>query len=39
MNATAKKLVVAVAVAAITVLGVAAPAEAGRQTSRTIWCC
>lgn len=39
MNATAKKLVVAVAVAAITVLGVAAPADAAPKTSRTIWCC
>ena len=39
MNATAKKLVVTVAVAALTVLGVAAPADAARQSARTIWCC
>ena len=39
MNATAKKLVVAVAVAAFTVLGVAAPASAARVQYKTVWCC
>lgn len=39
MNATAKKLVVAVAIATISLLGVAAPADAASHTARTIWCC
>jgi hypothetical protein len=39
MNATAKKLVVAVAVAAFTLLGAAAPADAAKVEARTIWCC
>jgi len=39
MNATAKKLVVATAVATITLLGFAAPAEAARTEYRTVWCC
>ena len=40
MNATAKKLVVTAAVAAIALLGVAAPAEGARtEQASTIWCC
>ena len=39
MNATAKKLVVTVAVATITLLGFAAPAEAAKTEYKTIWCC
>jgi hypothetical protein len=39
MNTTAKKLVVAVAVAAFTLLGAAAPADAAKSEARTIWCC
>jgi len=39
MNATAKKLVVTVAVATITLLGFAAPAEAAKVEQKTVWCC
>ena len=39
MSSTAKKLVVTVAVAAFTLLGAAAPADAAKQSERTIWCC
>jgi hypothetical protein len=39
MNLTIKKLVVAVAVTAFTVLGVAAPASAARVQYKTVWCC
>lgn len=39
MNSTAKKLVVAAAVAAFTLLGVAAPADAAKVENKTIWCC
>jgi len=39
MNVTAKKLAVAAAVAALTLLGVAGPADAAKQEARTIWCC
>ena len=39
MNATAKKLVVAVAVATVGLLGFAAPAEAAKTEYRTVWCC
>jgi hypothetical protein len=39
MHFTAKKLIATVAVAAFTLLGVAAPADAAQRQERTIWCC
>lgn len=40
MNARTKKIVAAVAVAAFTLLGAAAPAEAGgKAETRNVWCC
>ncbi len=39
MNSTAKKIVAAVTVAAFTLLGTTAPADAARSELRTVWCC
>jgi len=39
MNATAKKLVVAAAVATLTFLGATAPASAAKVEAKTVWCC
>ena len=39
MNVTAKKLVVAAAVATLTLLGAAAPVSAAKVEAKTVWCC
>ena len=39
MNVTAKKLVVAAAVATLTILGAAAPVSAAKVEAKTVWCC
>lgn len=40
MKTTANKIIAAVAVAAFTLIGVAAtPADAGQPEARNVWCC
>ena len=38
-SSTTKKVVAAVAIAVLGTMGVAAPADAGPQKTRHVWCC